>query len=89
MFYLSLYGIVVLKSRHASFLKRPRHQRFIGVIYRSATEIPSHYVRCRVSDQYDAVVHIKASRGLRPLEKEDLHKGLTRGELDMTYPFGE
>ncbi|KAH8100587.1 hypothetical protein BXZ70DRAFT_893167 [Cristinia sonorae] len=71
------------------FLNRPRYQRFIGVLYKSATEIPSHYARCMVADQYDAVAHIKVSRGIQPLEPEDVDKGLTRGELDETYPFGE
>lgn len=29
------------------------------------------------------------SRGIQPLEREDTWKGLTRGELDETFPFGE
>ncbi|TCD67007.1 hypothetical protein EIP91_000627 [Steccherinum ochraceum] len=71
------------------FLNKPRYQRFIGVLYKTATEIPSHYTKCRVADQYDAVVHIKKTRGIQPLEPEDEFKGMTRGDLDMTYPFGE
>ncbi|KAI0082192.1 hypothetical protein K474DRAFT_1586400 [Panus rudis PR-1116 ss-1] len=67
----------------------PRYQRFIGVIYRSATEIPSHYSKCSAADQYDAIVHLKQSRGIEPIEPEDTWKGLKRGELDATFPFGE
>ncbi|CAL1696156.1 unnamed protein product [Somion occarium] len=72
----------------SDFLNQPRFQRFIGVIYRSLTEVPSHYSRCRASDQYDAIAQVKQSRGIQPLEPEDTWKGLTRGELDETFPFG-
>ncbi|KAH9937527.1 uncharacterized protein B0H18DRAFT_1113351 [Fomitopsis serialis] len=50
----------------SDFLNRPRYERFIGVIYRKDTEVPSHYSKCSVADQYDAVAHIRESRGIRP-----------------------
>lgn len=71
-----------------SFLNLPRYQRFIGVIYRRATEIPSHYSKCSVADQYDAVAHIRQSRGIQPLEPEDTWKEPMHGEVDETFPFG-
>jgi len=73
----------------SEFLNRPRYQRFIGVIYRKDTEVPSHYSRCSVADQYDAVAHIRESRGIQPLEPEDTWKGFKGGEADMTFPFGQ
>lgn len=73
----------------SEFLNRPRYQRFIGVIYRKDTEVPSHYSRCSVADQYDAVVHIRESRGIQPLELEDTEKGFKGGEADLTFPFGQ
>lgn len=71
-----------------SFLNRPRYQRFIGVIYRRMTEIPSHYSKCSVAEQYDAVAHIRETRGIQPLEAEDTWKG-PKAEVDETFPFGE
>ncbi|EJF66548.1 hypothetical protein DICSQDRAFT_45785 [Dichomitus squalens LYAD-421 SS1] len=69
------------------FLNRPRYQRFIGVIYRRLTEILSHYSKCSVRQQYDAVAHIRESRGIQPLEPEETWKG-PKAEMDMTFPFG-
>ncbi|KAI0757165.1 hypothetical protein C8Q80DRAFT_1092744, partial [Daedaleopsis nitida] len=71
----------------SNFLNRPRFQRFIGVIYRRLTEIPSHYSKCSVAAQYDAVAHIRKSRGIQPLEHEDTWKG-PKAEVDETFPFG-
>ncbi|EPQ60895.1 hypothetical protein GLOTRDRAFT_135494 [Gloeophyllum trabeum ATCC 11539] len=73
----------------SKFLNQPRYQRFIGVIYRPQTEIPSHYSRCSVADQYDAVAHLKYSRGILPLEKENTEKDMKHGEADLTFPFGQ
>ncbi|KAL4243128.1 Erythromycin esterase [Abortiporus biennis] len=80
---------VEISSELSDFLDKPRYQRFIGVIYRSATEIPSHYSKCSVAQQYDAVMHIKNSRGIEPLEPEDTWKGLKHVDFDETFPFGE
>jgi len=70
------------------FLNQPRYQRFIGVIYRKITEIPSHYSRCSLADQYDAVAILKESRGIQPLEREESWKGHHKGDIDETFPFG-
>lgn len=75
-------------SPFPSLLNQPRMQRFIGVIYRKATEIPSHYSRCSVADQYDAVAILQNSRGIEPLEPEDTWKGANKGDYDATFPFG-
>ena len=52
------------------------------------TEIPSHYSKCSVAEQYDAVAHIRETRGIQPLEAEDTWKG-PKAEVDETFPFGE
>ncbi|KAH9946833.1 hypothetical protein B0H21DRAFT_741928 [Amylocystis lapponica] len=74
-----------------SLLNQPRLQRFIGVLYKRTTEIPSHYSTCCAADQYDAVVHIRKSRGIQPLEAEDTWSDPAnhKGEVDPTFPFGQ
>jgi erythromycin esterase-like protein len=64
-------------------LREPRLERAIGVIYRPETERQSHYFHARLSDQFDAVVHIDATSALRPLEREGLHD---EEEVPETYP---
>ncbi|KAI0639240.1 hypothetical protein C8Q77DRAFT_1044978 [Trametes polyzona] len=71
----------------SDFLDYPRYQRFIGVIYRRLTEVPSHYSKCSVAKQFDCVAHIRESRGIQPLEQEDTWKG-PKAEADLTFPFG-
>lgn len=51
------------------WLREPRLQRAIGVVYRPDTELQSHYFDARVSNQFDALIHIDVSRALHPLEK--------------------
>lgn len=77
-----------VSSELSDFLNRPRYERFIGVIYRKATEVPSHYSKCSVAVQYDAVAHIRESRGIRPLEREEDNQRVD-GDVVETYPFGE
>jgi erythromycin esterase-like protein/predicted phosphoribosyltransferase len=67
-------------------LDRRRLERAIGVIYRPETERHSHYFHARLSDQFDAVVHLDETTALEPLvsagEFEHAH------ELPDTYPWG-
>ncbi|KAI0457331.1 hypothetical protein F5B21DRAFT_91235 [Xylaria acuta] len=63
----------------------PRLQRFIGVVYRPATERASHYVRCVLSRQYDAFVWFDETGALHPFETAQPKEPLAKGE---TYPFG-
>ncbi|SFK54958.1 erythromycin esterase family protein [Geodermatophilus ruber] len=65
-------------------LDAARLERAIGVIYRPDTERQSHYFRCRVAHQFDAVIHIDETRALEPLERTARWE---RGELPETYPF--
>jgi erythromycin esterase-like protein/adenine/guanine phosphoribosyltransferase-like PRPP-binding protein len=79
--FLISFGVA---PRSAEVLRSARLERAIGVIYRPETERESHYVRARVSDQFDAVIHIDETRAVEPLERT---AGWVRGELPETYPF--
>ncbi|RPI26705.1 MAG: erythromycin esterase family protein [Acidobacteria bacterium] len=49
-------------------LKQARLERAIGVIYRPQSERLSHYFYARLSDQFDAVVHLDQTNAVEPLE---------------------
>jgi erythromycin esterase-like protein len=66
-------------------LREPRLQRAIGVIYRPDTERQSHYFETRLSQQFDAMVHVDATTALEPLDR---NSGWDEGELPDTYPEG-
>jgi erythromycin esterase-like protein/predicted phosphoribosyltransferase len=71
-------------SEAADVLRPPRLERAIGVIYRQETERQSHYLRARVADQFDAVIHIDETRAVEPLERTARWE---EGEVPETYPF--
>ncbi len=71
-------------SRASEALRSARLQRAIGVIYRPQTERQSHYLRARVADQYDAVIHVDETRAVEPLERTARWE---EGEVPETYPF--
>ncbi|MCF3934875.1 erythromycin esterase family protein [Acuticoccus sp. M5D2P5] len=62
-----------------------RLQRAIGVLYLPQTERQSHYFYARLSDQFDAVVHIDATRALEPLAHA---RPRPSDEVAETYPTG-
>ena len=53
----------------AELLHEPRLERAIGVIYRPRTERQSHWFAADLAAQFDAVVHIDATRAVEPLER--------------------
>lgn len=61
-----------------------RLERAIGVIYRPQTERQSHYFRARLTDQFDAVIHLDETRALEPLERTAHWE---QGEPSETCPF--
>jgi erythromycin esterase-like protein/predicted phosphoribosyltransferase len=73
-----------LAPRAEDILGAARLERAIGVIYRPETERQSHYFRCRVSGQFDAVIHLDETRALEPLERTARWEA---GEVPETYPF--
>ena len=50
-------------------LQSPRLERAIGVVYLPQTERASHYFEARLSDQFDAVIHVDRTRAVEPLER--------------------
>src|SRR5436305_934557 len=69
----------------ASVLRGPRLERAIGVIYLPQTERQSHYYDARLSEQFDAVIHLDETRALEPLERHALWE---TGEPPETFPTG-
>jgi erythromycin esterase-like protein len=72
-------------ERLSKALRGPRLERAIGVIYAPQTERQSHYFDARLSEQFDAVMHIDETRALEPLER---HAVWESGEPPETYPTG-
>jgi len=66
-------------------LAAPRLQRAIGVIYRPETERHSHYFHARLPRQFDAIVHLDATRALVPLDRR---AGTVEADAPETYPSG-
>jgi erythromycin esterase-like protein len=80
-FLLDLRPSVNTSARRA--LADPRLERFIGVIYRPETERWSHYVDCRLSEQFDAWVWFDETTAVTPLSATTTGAG-----EDETWPFG-
>ena len=72
-------------SRIRSALSEPLLERAIGVIYRPETERQSHYFYARVSQQFDALIHIDETRAVEPLERTTEWEA---GEVPETFPSG-
>lgn len=60
-------------------------ERAIGVIYRPESELASHYFHARLSDQFDAIIHVDRTRAVEPLEPTS-QWGI--GEPAETFPSG-
>ncbi|MGE5681495.1 MAG: erythromycin esterase family protein [Bacillota bacterium] len=67
------------------YLRMNRLERAIGVVYRPETERISHYFNARLSEQFDAVIHIDNTRALEPLERT---VKWNTGEVPETFPTG-
>ena len=63
----------------------PLLERAIGVIYRPQTERHSHYFHARLTEQFDALIHIDRTTALVPLEPSP---HWYREEVPETYPTG-
>jgi erythromycin esterase-like protein len=66
-----------------SFLREPRLERAIGVIYLPRSERVSHYFHAQLADQFDAVLHFDETRAVEPLERTAAWE---TGEVPETYP---
>jgi erythromycin esterase-like protein len=67
-------------------LRKPRLERFIGVIYRPETERWSHYSEAILPRQFDAYVWFDETSAVTPLPGEA--RPGDHAEIDETYPFG-
>jgi len=79
-----LEGFVLSTSAAREALAEARLERAIGVIYKPDIERASHYIRARIADQFDALIHIDTTSALTPLER------WSRDNADVpeTYPTG-
>jgi erythromycin esterase-like protein len=79
---IAQFALLFNESGIREALRSPRLERAIGVIYRPDTERVSHYFPARLSEQFDAVMHVDETHALQPLEQ------WARDELDLpeTYP---
>lgn len=62
-------------------LEQPRLERFIGVVYRPATERWSHYAEAVLPRQFDALVWFDQTTAVKPIEGEDWSGHLEHGEV--------
>jgi len=74
-----------LRDERLAGFATPLLERAIGVIYRPQTERQSHYFQARVTEQFDALIHLDRSTALVPLEPSPhwWHE-----EVPETYPSG-
>jgi protein-L-isoaspartate(D-aspartate) O-methyltransferase len=69
-------------SLDGTALRKPRLERAIGVIYRSETELASHYFQAVLPEQFDEYVWFDETSAITPFETKTLQ------DLPDTYPFG-
>jgi erythromycin esterase-like protein len=69
----------------ADRLRAPRLQRAIGVVYRPETERFSHYFHARLTDQFDAILHVDRTTAVQPLDRDSGWE--EADELPETFPF--
>ena len=60
-----------------------KFERFIGVVYRSETELTSHYLQASLPQQFDAYVWFDETTAVTPLGAGPRKEGIAD-----TYPFG-
>ena len=65
------------------FLREPRLERAIGVIYLPQSERVSHYFHAQLSNQFDVILHFHETRAVEPLERTAAWE---IGEVPETYP---
>lgn len=65
-------------------LQRPRLERAIGVVYVPESERVSHYLRCHLSAQFDAVIHLDRTKAVVPFERT---AECPAGEVPEAYPY--
>jgi erythromycin esterase-like protein len=59
---------VILSEIEHRFVRAPRLQRAVGVIYLPADEYAAHYFTATLREQFDAVIHLDATTAVTPLD---------------------
>ena len=77
--------VLFMGDQHLGGFVSPLLERAIGVIYRPQTERQSHYFSARVSEQFDALIHVDRTTALVPLEPSP---HWYREEVPETFPSG-
>ena len=77
--------VLFLDDQQLGGFVTPLLERAIGVIYRPQTERQSHYFHARVTEQFDALIHVDRTTALVPLEPSP---HWYREEVPETYPSG-
>jgi len=73
------------RSAVSAALGESMWERAIGVLYLPESELASHYFHARLSEQFDAVIHVDRTRAVEPLEPTS-EWGV--GEPAETFPSG-
>ena len=78
------FPLLLREDTARAALQQPRLERAINVIYRPQSERASHYLDARLSDQFDAAVHVHETTALEPVEQ------WAHDEVDLpeTFPSG-
>ena len=79
------FSLVLRGTDLAAELAAPRLERAIGVIYRPESERASHYFHAQLGEQFDAIIHLDATRALEPLARSAMW---VSAEPPETYPSG-
>ncbi|WP_437756812.1 erythromycin esterase family protein [Sorangium sp. So ce1389] len=83
-FWLNLRPQAGARPELVEALRERSLERAIGVLYLPETERSSHYFHARLSEQFDAVIHIDETSAVRPLE----WTAESREPEAETYPTG-
>jgi erythromycin esterase-like protein len=59
---------VILSEVETRAVRTPRLQRAVGVIYLPANEYQAHYYTATLREQFDAAIHIDATKAVTPLD---------------------
>jgi len=81
---LPAFMLPLRNSKASNYLREPRLERAIGVVYLPETERSSHYFSASLPEQFDVVLHFDETRAVEPLERSVLWK---EGEVPETFPF--
>ena len=81
---LPQFALILQDQQLGSFIT-PLLERAIGVIYRPQTERQSHYFQARLTEQFDALIHVDRTTALVPLEPSP---NWYHEEVPETYPSG-